>query len=365
MPLNSDIFANPDLPQTVYGRYFGLTSGFFKYAPATLFFFSPLAALPWEVARAIFFSAGIASLVFLFLYIPYCVQRVFVQTDLKKFQWMLLPFLIAFFAREIKLGNINLFLLCLLVSSIWAFYNDKNRRGGIFLALALLFKPHFGALILLLLFMGRLRAFFWTVVFGSVFLLIPFVVFGASRGTSFYIDWFDAVKGHNTADFAFQNHNYLPSMLYYWGKTLGFSAPVCSFVFAGAHIVIAIAILLILAWSRRRFRDISFVFFVLGLALVALVPSIVNTDTEHFLYAWPMLFALTVMLRKLGDKRKKLFFGVLLFLMGCGMRDLIGVQAFHFWTQAGILGLANLLLVALCLHSLDEFIQREKPLNSV
>ena len=100
--------------QQVYGKNFGLDTGFYKYAPSTLILFVPLAYLPYSLALSIYF--------FLLSFAVVLLLKSITQFWFKKEKNQQLKFWFSIFLmlsvavhliRELHLGNTNLLLLLL------------------------------------------------------------------------------------------------------------------------------------------------------------------------------------------------------------------------------------------------------------
>ncbi len=136
--------------EPIYGKSFGLSSGFYKYSPFAVIPFIPLAILPYFIAQSIYYF-GLLGLM---------IKAIFSWNDQMRKpnpKWTIgTTFLLTllFFGdhleRELFLGNVNFLLLTLL---FWAWKNYKSQKwkwAGFLLAIVVLFKPHFVVLIPLL-----------------------------------------------------------------------------------------------------------------------------------------------------------------------------------------------------------------------
>ena len=79
--------------------------------------------------------------------------------------------------------------------------------------------------------------------------------------------------------------------------------------------------------------------------LIAILPGILNTDTEHFLYSLPLVAMITF---SAFEKKKAVLF-VCLFLLfllyGTNSNDIVGKTIGDFYDRVGAVGISNLLLV--------------------
>ena len=112
----------------------------YKYAPVSALYFAPLALLPLETAKFVWFVLEMASLAGI------CV-----------FGWRILPrkmkgpgfviglgllAMLKFLGRELELGQINLLIILLLVLMISAFLAGKDAAAGCLWAVSIFIKPY-------------------------------------------------------------------------------------------------------------------------------------------------------------------------------------------------------------------------------
>src|SRR5208283_59124 len=84
--------------------------------------------------------------------------------------------------------------------------------------------------------------------------------------------------------------------------------------------------------------------------LLALVPNITVTDSEHFLLSIPLI---TFIIHLLFEKKESIAYKIIsiacLVMFGLNMRDIVGKDISLMLTNIGILGLANFLIILFCI----------------
>lgn len=341
-----------------YGEAFGLGSGFFKYAPACLLFFAPLAVLPYQVASIVWAVVVAAAIVWAVLLSERIVRERLVAPP-RPFSPVIVALavlaVVVHFHRELHLGNVNAVLLVILLVVANALLDGQRRRAGVLLGIALLVKPHFVVLLPLLLFYRRWRELALCVATVSVLTLAPAIVLGWERSVDLNAGWFRAMSAHNASFFHTGGENTrtaadtIHSVL--WRLSGGMLPPTTSVALVTiALIAAAVGWFVVKTHSRAAgdgdawHRDLLFAF----LLLVALVPCLVPTDTEHFLFSLPLVLYLFNRLFDPGRPRWLLFVGGAVLLgYGGNWQDLWGTWSDVF-ADRGVLGAANAALIVLC-----------------
>jgi hypothetical protein len=92
--------------------------------------------------------------------------------------------------------------------------------------------------------------------------------------------------------------------------------------------------------------------------LIALIPNLAHTDTEHFMWTWPLI-AYTMMQLMQLDKKKQWIYGIILglaFIPYClNSPDIVGKPTQLLFDEGGLLGVANLVIIAVSIHLYLKF----------
>jgi hypothetical protein len=345
--------------EQVYGLAFGLDSGFYKYSPFALFLFLPLSLLPFGIAKVIYFLliavATITTLLFSAKLLGNNSGSSFKYSNGMLF--LLLAIISSQVFRELHLGNINMILLLLLLISLQLLLTEKHVAAGLLFSIILFIKPHF-IILVPLLFMRKYYKCLWITFLGLLFgVLLTAMVSGIEGSIILHKQWFQTMQIHN------QSLLQAPDTVYSWlyQTVFYFFVPETSTFAKLFPLMILILIAAFFAWFvlaniRSESKTLhtgpqkqSFVIeFVL---LVALIPNLVLTDSEHFLLSIPIIL---LFLGLLKQNRQPYWFsgltiiGILLFAMN--IHDLVGASISIWLTQNGILGLGNLMLIALAIY---------------
>jgi len=132
--------------QSIYGQLFSLGSGYYKYSPFAAIVFIPFTFLSYFYACVLFYFIIGISVIYIFNFLILWLSDS--NNEVSKhllFKISLLTFLFSavHFQRELHLGNVNLFLLSILLFICQNFKNDKIFISSFLLAIVVLFKPHF------------------------------------------------------------------------------------------------------------------------------------------------------------------------------------------------------------------------------
>jgi len=161
----------------------------------------------------------------------------------------------------------------------------KDWQAGALYGLILLFKPHFLLLLPYLLWKRKLRAAVATLLSVIIGLLLPALGVGWNENLRLLQFWGFTIGDHNVAlqhspntFYGLINHAFLG----------GVAGPILIVV------VLALVAAGIAGWliynDRRHGKTLSTdIRYEEYFLLIGLVPNLVHTDTEHFMWVWPML----------------------------------------------------------------------------
>jgi hypothetical protein len=330
----------------VYGKSFGLDTGFYKYSPFALLFFVPFTLLPYSAAAVCHFIFVSAAAVMAIR----AVQKMaghFWGDNLQKQLSTTLAFLavINHLVRELHLGNVNMILVLVLSASMLMLLRKKDAACGLLLAIAILFKPYLGIFGFPMLLHGRLRAIVSCVASVTICCALVDLFAGVTRGMLLHHEWITAMAAHD--GYLASNHTV--------GALLGLDAISIPGGSAG-HLLLAVVIIvyafLHYQFSLRKGKLSEYDMLVASFALLALIPNILTTDTEHFLFSLPLIVLMINRLISIKNIYATLIFVVLVVLYGFNSSDLLGRQFSEAVEANGVLGLANLAIVGFSLYHL-------------
>jgi len=337
----------------LYGVAFGVSSGFYKYSPFAALPFVPFALLPYAIGSAFYFFLIAVILLLFTLLLTYQQERFGVNMKAKK-SWVLLLstlFLADHFERELHLGNVNLFLMIMAFAVYYLLKKSKYKSAGWLYGLTILFKPHFLFLGFFMLWNKQWKSLLHSaiaVVFG---LLIPCIWKGWKGNLTWLNQWLNAMQEHNIKLYESRNTVYGIASNFIL-KPLG--------VQAGNGLIVIVLLLVIssVIWlyiKNNREQKSQATTYVEFFVLLALIPNLVHTDTEHFMWTLPLIvFIISILLiEPIKNKNMYLFLMIVAFIPYClNSPDLVGKEIGILFDSSGLMGVANLIFVFLSVRLL-------------
>ncbi len=337
--------------EQVYGKAFGLSSGFYKYSPEVLVPFLPFALLKYDVAAVLFYLINTGIILLLL--------NEFKQTFFKahvwgKEVWFFLMVTVLFFGdqleRELFLGNVNALLLLLALWSVRCIENKQFAKAGLIYALVLCFKIHFLILLPYFILKKEWKVLLYTAL-GLIGAALVLFICVPNRFVVLHSQWMKAVQAHNI------QLDRSPNTIYFFIQKILSSVHMAVVPTAAVLIGLAIAGLAYLKfiWKNigKGFQSNE------ALILLALIPVLTHTDTEHFLWAMPFFIMLLISIST-WNKKGKIFAGIVLFFSSIpflfNSPDLVGKTVSKYLDEGGIgLALMLLLLLSFLYRSVKSF----------
>jgi hypothetical protein len=163
----------------------------FKYLPAFAVTAIPIAFVPLQVAKPIWFLASVALLV------PFLRMTTAIQPALRKPAWILVVATIVvmgdFYGHELRLGQTNLFLVTAVVAALLAIKHHRETVAGALVVIAVILKPYAVLLLPWLLARRRREAIVAATIGMLVVLLLPVVRYGFETDVRLHVDWWNTV----------------------------------------------------------------------------------------------------------------------------------------------------------------------------
>jgi hypothetical protein len=334
--------------EPIYGTSFGLGTGFYKYSPFTLFFFVPYAVLPYKAACILHFFITLFSAIITIPLLEELIRK-YLFSNRRKYYLTLFVTIVAILihlVRDLHLGNINMILVFLLTLSLKFLLERKHLLFGAVVAIIILTKPYFVVFVLPLILHEKKKEIKSVLLFGCLFVFFSLVVFGFKTGFQLYLDWFDAMLNHST--YLYSNNTIFYLINRYTDFLIGHEY---AFLLLGIIVVLTT----IYFWFiLRKFNDNTEQAnleknraLVVHLAiLIAFIPNVFITDTEHFLFSLPLI---SILILHFSKKKRWLwipFLALILFLYGGNSTDMMGDYLNENYKSFGMLGIGNLLIIA-------------------
>jgi hypothetical protein len=272
--------------EQVYGKAFGLSSGFYKYSPEILVPFLPFALLKYDVAAVLFYLINIGIILLLL--------NEFKQTFFKSYEWgkevwFFMIVTVLFFGdqleRELFLGNVNALLLLLTLWAVRSIENKQHAKAGLIYAVVLCFKIHFLILLPYFILKKEWKVLFYTIV-GLIGMAIILFICVPNRFVVLHSQWLKAVQAHNV------QLDHSRNTIYFFIQKILSSLHMSVIPIAAVLIGLGIAgfAYLTFIWKKRGMGFQSKEAHV----LLALIPVLTHTDTEHFLWAMPFFLMMLI-----------------------------------------------------------------------
>jgi hypothetical protein len=319
-----------------YGKAYGLSSGFFKYPPPTLYFFWISTKLTYFTSQLVHVVVQLCALIFILLHIR---KIILVPAGYKHPGWLYLLFL--FIAvqvvRELHMGNINLELLALLL--LGSFLHEiKSWFKASFIALFILFKPIFLPVLLPFTYPFSKSFLFKISSIGIGIILFALVFNPLSVSIDYWSSWIEAILFHgdyiiNQTSLAYLTKVYLGVDSEWWPPVIA--------------LLILTSILFVLHKKTKiQLNDLLYVYF-------ASIPTLFKLDTQAFIFSLPLIACVLISLKERSSWIIYVLFVLLMVAFSLNSTDLWGkvlMNKFNYW---GMLGLANIALIILfiCLRS--------------
>ena len=282
--------------EQVYGKAFGLSSGFYKYSPEVLVPFLPFALLKYDVAAVLFYLLNTAILVML---LNEFKRTFFNEISWGKEVWFMLAMTFLFFGdqleRELFLGNVNALLLLLTLWAVRSIENKQHAKAGLIYAVVLCFKIHFLILLPYFILKKEWKVLLYTALglLGTAIVLFACV---PNRFIVLHSQWLKAVQAHNV------QLDHSPNTIYFFIQKVLSSMHMSVIPVAAVVVGLGIAGVgyLTFIWKNigKGFQSNE------ALILLALIPVLTHTDTEHFLWAMPFFLMILITVSTWNKKGK-------------------------------------------------------------
>ncbi len=325
----------------VYGEVFGEDTGLYKYAPVVLYFFLPYTFLSFYAAGIIHFLLIGVLLMACFVVIERSMAHL--QSDLPKVVLRAILGLVCIavlLVRELHMGNINMGLILLAVLGVERFIANERRTAGILWGIVWMIKPYLLLMIVPLVIRREWRVLRTAAITMLLGLLLPFLLQGPSAGWELTREWGHSMLYH-TQVMASPDH--LTAIL---GKYTGtaYSTLMDAFFIAMAGLLLTV-----FTW-RNTHREAMAAgstmarSFELWMAM-AIVPNLVITDQQHFMFSLPLIMFILAYLCSRRDIAVLVSFILAMVFYATRSSDLWGTALENKMVGWGVLGSGNILLI--------------------
>ena len=335
----------------VYNVSFGLSTGFYKYSPFSLLFFTPFTLLSYEWASYIDFTINSICAIGAIIKLNQIIRQYLFNTKRERTFLLVLMLLsiVVHIVRELHLGNTNMILLFALISALQLSLSSKSIKAGVILAIVILTKPYFILCLLPYLLLKNLRVILSTSISILSFVIISALIIGFPKSMTLYSEWISAMVTHSSY---LESSNTVFSILeQYFSSIIPNSFAIFTLVGLTVLLFAYFAFSLykqnITIKSQSNSNSNLIIYFFI---IIALVPNVLITDTEHFLFSLPLISILILYLNRQKKYLWTILFILVMFMYGGNSRDLLGKKLSGIFVDYGILGIANLIIISCCLY---------------
>ena len=228
--------------------------------------------------------------------------------------------------------------------------DKKTIWSAVLFATLVLLKPYFLILILPLVISKKWKLIGWIFAFLLILILLPALIVGFDENVVLLKNWVITMSDHNSG--MISEHTF--TSIFY-----SFSRIKLSTNWQYIFILLVGTIYILLRFKeffgKQVYSDKKMLldFFI----LLALIPNLVITDSEHFLFSLPLIAFILGYLKQKWNVYLVSVFTLLLFFYGANSNDLIGNPLSDKLDTYSTIGLANLGLIFLLI-----FLVRKKEL---
>jgi len=302
----------------------------YKYAPVSALLYAPLALLPYETAKIVWFYFEVI-LLFGTFWLSYKILP-----SPKKNPWFVigLTFLALgkFIGREFELGQVNTLIIFILIAVFALLLENKEWSAGVLWGISLFFKPY--ALVFLPYFI--LRRKIKTIASGGAVLAaglaLPIVNFGFGGNLVVLKEWVSTLSKSTPGLMAVGDNASLYALL--WKTVPGHSENVTKILWVAGGCTAAVLFLAMMRQASRgriekpELLEASYLFI--------LIPLFSPLGWYYnYLYALPAIALLLNEIAKIPRTWKYVLVADLV-LIGGTTRELLGKSLFRFYTHQSL-----------------------------
>jgi len=316
----------------------------YKYAPVSALFYAPLALLPLETAKIIWYGLEIILLA------GVCAVGWRILPRKRKSPWFVIGLGILaslkFLGREIELGQVNLLIIFLLVLMVAAYLAKRDAWAGCLWALSIFFKPY--ALVFLPYFVLKKR---WKPLLSGLAVLVgggflPSIFYGFRGNLVVHREWISRLSDSTPGLMAVGDNASLYA--FFWKLFPGHSEAAAKIAWVAAGCVIAALFL----WMMRAAKsaDLRGAEVLEASFLLVLIPFFSPLGWYYnYLYALPAFFVLLNAWPLLSGSWKGILAADLV-LIGGTLREILGKSLFRFYTHQSLVVINFIILLVVLAH---------------
>jgi alpha-1,2-mannosyltransferase len=313
----------------------------FKYSPAAAVCFAPLAILPYEAAKVVWYML---ELIFLAGILFFC-WRMLPSGATRAAPLFIWTFLIElkFLARELELGQVNLLILFCLTLMIYFIIRAKEGGAGLLWGGSLLFKPYALVFLPYFLIKKRFRALVAGIAASAAGLALPVAFYGLKGNLAVLKEW-PATLSKSTSGLLASFDN---ASLY--GFLLKAFPSLPSRLSGVLFLTILLALAIVVLWLVRAGRAAPSIQNPEALEsafLLILIPLFSPLGWNYnYLYSLPAVMLILNSWRRF-PRAAQIILSVNFIIISTSLIEIWGRELFHFYTHYALVVLNFLIVLA-------------------
>jgi hypothetical protein len=333
----------------LYGVLFSPGSGYYKYSPLMAFAFYPLSILPYYIACLVNYVLISVAIVLTGIFVLHIFNTYVFNNTVKSPNVILSVAILCItihLIRELGLGNMNMILLLLLCLSLYGILQGRFILAGIPLAIVLITKPFLVIVLIPLVLRRYFKTVSTTAILLALFAILPSLLVGVGMDVSLHNQWLNTMIIHANG---FPSSNTLDALIrnnFHW-----FTSDALQYIILS---VVLTAYMLYIRWDMVQERESganqSQNLIMEWFSIIAMIPCLFRTDTEHFLMSWPLIIFMLIYLFNTKNIALSIIFIAIVLLYAGNSSDLLGRELSYRMNDIGLLGISNVLLTLFALY---------------
>ena len=308
----------------------------FKYLPAFALIAAPLAAVPVETAKTVWFAASVALIILMLgLSVRLMPER---RQSLRVLSAAAIVVMGKFFGHELVLGQVNVLFGVVTVLALLMLRGNRDAAAGALMALAIVVKPYAVIFLPWLATIGRWRAAATAAAGLAVALALPTLIYGVDGTIALHRDWWTTVTSSTAPNLLNQDNVSLAAM---YAKWIGPGATAERLATGTGAALLMLAVLVV-----RHRRGIAWPEGLEGALLLTLIPLLSPQGWDYvFLIATPAV----VYLVNFNDRLPtglRVFTLTSLAVIGLSLFDVLGRANYARFMRLSIISVCFLIVVA-------------------
>lgn len=308
----------------------------FKYLPAFAVMAAPVALLPVQVAKTIWFLVSVVLLVALI------TASLSLLPAVRRPGWFLVVAMVVamgkFYGHELILGQVNLLFVVLVVTAVLCIKADRDALAAALFVAAVVVKPYAVLFLPWIVLTRGPRALVSTVIGGICVLLAPVGIYGIAGTIALHRDWWTTVTQSTAPNLTNPDNVSLAAMFAKW---MGIGSAATAWSAAIGIVLLAIAVFVAVRGRGMEHRE-----SLEGALLLTMVPLLSPQGWDYvFLVSTPAIAILANYEDLLPSPLRFLTWAAVL-TIGLSIFDLMGRQRYALFMSWSIITVCFLVVIA-------------------